>query len=410
MGAAEAVLRAGLLKLGVGVLGQLLAADPGYRGPRTDCGNGHEAVFASYRDKVIDTVLGPVTVTRAWYHCAACRHGLAPRDAELGAAGTAMSPGLAAMTDRAAAAAPFTRAAALLEDLAGIRLTVKRADGPPGARGRPSGIIGVFFDGVAAKAPEATSARPARGKPVFPPGRAASGLLASSLVDGLAKAGDFREAGANHRLRGTPSLPRALIDKKFFYVKTDFAMRDVVYLDQIEQAEALLKPQRIEVLRQLAEPRSCTEVAVELEQTPQRVYYHVKRLQEARLVRQVAERQVRGIHEGIYQAAGRSYWLSPDLVGRIGLRQTRDRLSLGYLVDLMEGVQADIAALDLTRPDLPSIGVSGDIRVRPEQRKAFLDELQQTLQDLFTRYGGAEGDAFRLAVACYPQGDPDDRA
>ena len=76
----------------------------------------------------------------------------------------------------------------------------------------------------------------------------------------------------------------------------------------------------------------------------------------------------------------------------------------------MEDVQADVAALDRTRPDLPSIGVSGDIRVRPEQRKAFLDELQQTLQDLFTRYGGAEGDAFRLAVACYPKGDPDDRA
>src|SRR5215472_7872318 len=182
-------------------------------------------------------------------------------------------------------------------------------------------------------------------------------------------------------------------------------MRDVAYLDQIEQAEALLKPQRIEVLRQLAEPRSCTEVAVELDQTPQRVYYHVKRLLEAGLVRQVAERRVRGIHEGIYQAVARSYWLSPRLVGRIGLRQTRDRLSLGYLLDLMEDVQADVAG-----PDLPSIGMSGDIRVRPEQRTAFLDELQRMLQDLFTRYGGAEGDAFRLAVACYPKGDPDDRA
>src|SRR6201987_4163341 len=142
-------------------------------------------------------------------------------------------------------------------------------------------------------------------------------------------------------------------------------MRDVVYLDKIGRAEPCLKPQRIEVLRRLAEPRSCTEVAVELDQTPQRVYYHVKRLLEASLGRQVAQRRGRGIHEGIYQAAGRSYWLSPGLVGRIGLRQTRDRLSLGYLVDLMEGVQADVAALDLTRPDLPSIGGSGDIRVRP---------------------------------------------
>jgi DNA-binding transcriptional ArsR family regulator len=179
-------------------------------------------------------------------------------------------------------------------------------------------------------------------------------------------------------------------------------MRDVVYLDQLEQAEALLKPQRIEVLRLLAEPRSCGEVAAVLDQSPQRVYYHVRRLVDAGLVRQVSERRVRGIHEGIYQATGRSYWLSPRLVGRIGLRQVRDRLSLGYLLDLMEDVQAEVAALDLSRSDLPSIGVSGDIRVRPEQRAAFLDELQQLLRDLFTRYGGAEGDAFRLALACYP--------
>ena len=128
MQAAEQVLRAGLLKLGADMLGQLLAADPGYRGSRAACGNGHEAGFIAYRDKVIDTVLGPITLTRAWYHCAACGHGLAPRDAELGAAGSSLSPGLAAMNDRAAAAVPFREAAGLLEDLAGVRLTVKRVE------------------------------------------------------------------------------------------------------------------------------------------------------------------------------------------------------------------------------------------------------------------------------------------
>ena len=126
--AAEAVIRAGVLKLGGGMLGKLLAADPGHRGPRVPCGQGHEAGFAAYRDKVIDTVLGPVTISRAWYHCAACGHGLAPRDAELGVAGQSMSPGLAAMNDRAAAAGPFAKAAALLEHLAGVRLTVKRVE------------------------------------------------------------------------------------------------------------------------------------------------------------------------------------------------------------------------------------------------------------------------------------------
>jgi DNA-binding transcriptional ArsR family regulator len=185
-------------------------------------------------------------------------------------------------------------------------------------------------------------------------------------------------------------------------------MRDVLYLEHIEQAETLLKPQRVEVLRQLAEPRTCTEVAARLGQTPQRVYYHVKRLVDAGLVEQVSERKVRGIHEGIYQAGARSYWLSPRLVGRLGTRRARDELSLGYLLDLVEEVQHDIAGLDRRAPELPSIGVSGEIRVRPEHRQQFLDDLRDTLQDLFTRYGGAEGDAFRLAVACYPKEHHDD--
>ena len=125
--AAELALRAGLTRLGGSLLEPLLAADGGYRGPRAGCGRGHQAQFAGYRDKTVDTVLGPVTLTRAWYHCGQCGHGFAPRDAELGVAGDTMSPGLAKMTDRAAAAVPFTKAAALVGELAGITLTGKRA-------------------------------------------------------------------------------------------------------------------------------------------------------------------------------------------------------------------------------------------------------------------------------------------
>jgi hypothetical protein len=94
----------------------------------------------SYRARTIDTVLGPVTVNRAWYHCAQCGHGLAPRDAELGVAGQTMSPGLAKMTARAGAAVPFTPGAALVGELAGIKLTGRRlgrsaeADGAAAAR------------------------------------------------------------------------------------------------------------------------------------------------------------------------------------------------------------------------------------------------------------------------------------
>jgi hypothetical protein len=119
--------RAAVLELGRSVLEPLLAADGGYAGPRADCGHGHQAGFVSYRDKTIGTVLGPVTLRRAWYHCAECGHGLAPRDAGLGVAGDTMSPGLARMTDRAAAAVPFAAAAKLVGELAGISLTGERA-------------------------------------------------------------------------------------------------------------------------------------------------------------------------------------------------------------------------------------------------------------------------------------------
>ena len=80
-----------------------------------------------YRAKTVDTVLGPVAIRRAWYHCAACGHGFAPGDARLGVAGQTTSPGLRKMIARAAAAVPFAAAARLISELAGITLTGKRA-------------------------------------------------------------------------------------------------------------------------------------------------------------------------------------------------------------------------------------------------------------------------------------------
>jgi hypothetical protein len=138
--AAERAIRAGLIRLGRGVLEDLLAADAGYRGPGGDCGAGHQAQFAGYRDKTAGTVLGPVTLRRAWYHCADCGHGSAPRDQQLGVAGQGMSPGLRKMTARAAAV-PFAAAARLISELAGITLTGKRAGRRAEADGKAAAAV-----------------------------------------------------------------------------------------------------------------------------------------------------------------------------------------------------------------------------------------------------------------------------
>src|SRR5256885_1458237 len=55
-----------------------------------------------------------------------------------------------------------------------------------------------------------------------------------------------------------------------------------------------------------------------------------------------------------------------------------------------------------SEPDVPSRGVSGEIGVRQDRRPEFMADLKGALQDLFTKYGGAEGAAFKLPVPCYP--------
>ena len=71
-------------------------------------------------------------------------------------------------------------------------------------------------------------------------------------------------------------------------------MQDVRYIEEVEQALVLLKPQRLEILKRLAEPRTCPELAVIFDDSPQKIYYHVKALEAAGFVDKIAERRVRG--------------------------------------------------------------------------------------------------------------------
>ena len=47
------------------------------------CACGQTARYAGRRPKTFTTLLGPLTLERAYYHCAACRRGSCPRDRAL---------------------------------------------------------------------------------------------------------------------------------------------------------------------------------------------------------------------------------------------------------------------------------------------------------------------------------------
>jgi len=141
LGVVEQAMRAALASAGARLLETVLdGGGDGYAGPHAGCGCcGGQAVYTGRRDKTVTTVLGPVRITRAWYHCAPCRHGFAPRDQQLGVGAASLSPGLAEMTALAGAEVSFARAAALLAGLAGVTLsarTIERSSEATGAVAR----------------------------------------------------------------------------------------------------------------------------------------------------------------------------------------------------------------------------------------------------------------------------------
>ncbi len=140
LGVLEQALRAALTTAGGRLLEAVLAGGgDGYAGPGATCPAGHQAGYAGSRPKTITTVLGPVTLSRAWYHCAVCEHGFAPRDAQLGVAGATESPGLAEMIALTGAEVSFARAAGLITALAGITVsprTIERSAEATGAAAR----------------------------------------------------------------------------------------------------------------------------------------------------------------------------------------------------------------------------------------------------------------------------------
>ena len=194
-------------------------------------------------------------------------------------------------------------------------------------------------------------------------------------------------------------------------------MHPVLYIESVEQATALLKPRRIELLQRLDQPRTCGELAAEFGDTAQAIYYHIKALEQAGLVEKVGERRVRGTVEGRYQARARSYWLAPQLVGQIGgPRATHDQTSLRYLLSLAEEVQADVGRLAQkveAGQTVPSLSLAANIYLPDgDRRAAFLQDVQATIERLARDYGrpadeaeapAQPGQDFRLALACYPQ-------
>jgi len=111
------------------MLEMFVNADGGdYRGRTILCAKDHQYEFMEFRDKKLLTVLGSVTVKRAYYYDLYCRRGYCPKDRALDIEGTSYSSGVRRMMSKVGAYRPFGLGHEDLYDLAAIRVSAKEVE------------------------------------------------------------------------------------------------------------------------------------------------------------------------------------------------------------------------------------------------------------------------------------------
>jgi hypothetical protein len=122
----EMDIREAMHGIGGKMLEALINADGGaYQGRTIRCEKGHLCEFEAYRSKTVLTVLGPVSVSRAYYSDRECEGGFCPKDRSLDIEGTSNSPGVRRMMSKVGSYRPFDPGHEDLYELAGIRVSAK---------------------------------------------------------------------------------------------------------------------------------------------------------------------------------------------------------------------------------------------------------------------------------------------
>lgn len=120
-------MRSAMHRAGAAALSRLLSMDASHPA-QVDCACGQTARYHDRRPKHLLTVLGPLQIERAYYHCAHCRQGHSPRDRELDVEGTQCSPGVRRMLAVVGSESSFEQGRAQLELLAGLEVTTKAVE------------------------------------------------------------------------------------------------------------------------------------------------------------------------------------------------------------------------------------------------------------------------------------------
>ena len=134
--ALEVALRQRTLRLAAHAIEQRLNADLSDEASALRCPCGNRARYVARRTKNVVSVLGPLRLERAYYHCSACGQGYYPRDAHLEIENTSVSPALTRVVGTVGAMVSFQEGSELLTELAGVALDAKQVERTAEALGK----------------------------------------------------------------------------------------------------------------------------------------------------------------------------------------------------------------------------------------------------------------------------------
>lgn len=188
---------------------------------------------------------------------------------------------------------------------------------------------------------------------------------------------------------------------------------DLAVIDSDEAISAVGQPVRRRVLEALADsPDSATGLAARLDDSRQRINYHVRALETAGLVELAEERPRRGLTERIYRPVGRRFAIDPAVLGTLDaghISTAGDRWAAAYAIALASRATREIAALrrKSEAEDKRLAVASLDTTVRlpdPKAMMAFVDELAQAIGEVVARHDspGPGSRPFRVATCSHP--------
>ncbi len=179
------------------------------------------------------------------------------------------------------------------------------------------------------------------------------------------------------------------------------------------RAATLLDPLRLRLLERLSKPNSASGLARQLRLPRQKVNYHLRELEKAKLVELVEERRKGNCIERVVRATAVSYVIDPAALGKLAAdpANVRDHFSSAYLVAVSARAIREVAALragaEKAGKKLATMTLETEVRfASAEARNAFAEELANSVADLTTKYHDEKspgGRRFQFFVGGYPK-------